>query len=319
MTDQTPSGHRRTPTNQELDDFVPDARRGREARLGIFVIGGLLSFVVVLFMLTSPAALRGRYMIHTIVNDAGGVRKGDPIQMRGVNIGRVNRFEMRPDGNVLMRLEVEGKWGIPIGSSTRLAAAGMFGGRTVEVLPSDAADFHAPDDTIPGEGGSAGGILGSMDGLSDQAGSVMTQIETLLDDQTIGSVQGSARELETLLTSMSGVINEQRGALTELTASLRRSAEGLEGVAAAGPDVASAIARADSIMATLNETSVSLDGTIEGLRSIVDKIDRGEGTLGLLVQDSTLYTNMNASFVQFSELLADLKDNPGKYISLSIF
>ena len=319
MTDATPNGGRGAPTNQDLDDHVPNVRRGREARLGVFVIGGLLSFVIVLFMLTSPASLRGRYMINTIVNDAGGVRRGDPIQMRGVNIGRVNHFEMLQDGNVSMRLEIEGEWLIPTGSNSKLAAAGMFGGRTVEVIPTFAETFHAPGDTIPGEGGGAGGILGSMDELSGQAGTVLTQIETLLSEQTIGSVQGSARELETLLSSMSEVINEQRGELSGLTATLRRSAEGLEDAAAAGPDVARAIARADSIMTTLNQTSVSLDVTIASLRSILDKVDRGEGTLGKLVHATPLYDNMNASAVTLADLLTDLRENPNKYISLSIF
>ena len=319
MTDTTPNGGHGAPTPKELDDYVPNIRRGREARLGIFVIGGLLSFVTVLFMLTSPASLRGRYMINTVVTDAGGVRRGDPIQMRGVNIGRVNHFEMMADGSVSMRLEIEGEWLIPTGSSSKLAAAGLFGGRTVEVIPTFETTFHFPGDTIPGEGGSAAGILGSIDELSGQAGTVMTQIETLLSDQTIGSVQGSARELETLLSSMSEVINEQRGELSGLTATLRRSAEGLEGAAAAGPDLASAIARADSIMATLSQTSVALDGTIGSLRSILDKVDRGEGTLGRLVHDTALYDNMNASVVTLANLLAELKENPSKYVSLSIF
>jgi len=319
MTDATPGGTRRAPSEQELADHVPLLSHGREARLGIFVIGGLLSFVVVLFMLTSPATMRGRYMLHTVVDDAGGVRRNDPIQMRGVNVGRLNKFRMRADGLVEMTLEIEGEWQVPVGSTARLGAAGMFGGRTVEIMPVLGNTYHEAGDTLPGIGGNAAGLLGSMDELSGQMGSVMTQVETLLSNETIGSVQGSARELEGLLNQMSGVIAEQRGAMRDLTASLKRSAEGLEGAAAAGPEIASAIARADSIMATLTDTGIALDATVASLQSILGSVERGEGTLGRLVHDETLYNNLNLSSERFAALLKDLQDNPKKYINISIF
>ena len=319
MTDATPSGTRRTPSEQELADHVPLQRHGREARLGIFVIGGLLSFIVVLFMLTSPAGMRGRYMLHTVVDDAGGVRRNDPIQMRGVNVGRLNKFRMRADGLVEMTLEIEGEWEVPVGSTARLGAVGMFGGRTVEIMPALGDTYHEAGDTISGIGGNAAGILGSMDDLSGQMGTVLTQVETLLSTEAIGSVQGSARELEGLLNQMSGVIAEQRGAMSDLTASLKRSAEGLEGAAAAGPDIASAISRADSIMATLTDTGVALDATLASLQSILGSVERGEGTLGRLIYDEALYDNLNLSSERFAALLQDLQDNPKKYINISIF
>lgn len=310
------SGPEMTP---EKMAHVPSAANVREARLGIFVIGGLLSFVIVLFMLTSPAAMRGRYILVTTMDDAGGVRRGDPIQMRGVNIGRINRFQMQPDGTVDIRMELEGEWQVPTGSTARLGAAGMFGGRTMEILPSPANTYHADFDTIPGEGGSAGGLLGSADELTAQFGDVMTQVQMLLDTATIGTVQGSARELEGLLSQLSAVTREQRGALGELVESLNRSAAGLEDAAAAGPTVASAVARADSAMAMLSATSESLDGAVASLQVFLGRLERGEGTLGRLSVDDALYVSVNDAATQFSSLLADLQANPGKYINISIF
>ena len=258
-------------------------------------------------------------MLNTVLDDAGGVRRFDEIHMRGVIVGRVNRFEMRDDGLVAMRLEIERGGEIPFGSTVRLGAAGMFGGRTVVIEPTLDTVFHVRGDTLPGIGGSAGGVLGSMDELSGQAGSVMTQIETFLSDETIGSVQGSAREFESLLVELSGVVGDQRGAMSDLIETLQASAEGIEGAAAAGPDIASAMARADSVMTTLNETSETLEGTITTLRSVLDKIDSGEGTLGMLVNDGSLHASLLSASERFSSLLADLQENPGKYINLSIF
>ncbi|MCH7533790.1 MAG: MCE family protein [Gemmatimonadetes bacterium] len=319
MTDVPQASGRRTPSDKELADYVPPVTRGREARLGIFVIFGLLSFGAVLFMLTSPATLRGRHILHTVVDDAGGVRRGDPVHMRGVIIGRIQRFEMRSDGLVTISLEIEAQWEVPRGSTTRLGASGMFGGRTLEIVPTSQTVYYVEGDTLPGVGGRAGGILGSMDDLSGQASTVMTQLESFLNDETMASVQGGAREFEALLIEVSSVVREQRSAMSTLIETLQASAEGIQGAAEAGPDLASAIARADSVMMTLNGTSATLDGTIRTLRSLLDKIDSGEGTLAMLVNDGALYVSLTNASEQFLSLLQDFRDNPRKYINISIF
>ena len=319
MNDSTRAGAA-GPPEAEVAQHLPRARGVSEARLGVFVIAGLLSFITVLFLLTDPATLRGRYMVHTVVDDAGGVRRGDPIQMRGVNIGRIHSFEMRPDGEVTITLEVEGEWKIPEGSRTRLGAAGIFGGRTVEILPGPGPGFVEEGDTLPGEGGRAGGILGSVDDLSTHANRVLRQVEAFLDDSTVAAMQGGARELEGLLSQMSEVIREQRGEIRALTVSLREAAEGVQRTTEeVGPDLTRAIARADSMMASLNETGREVDATLSSLRAILARVESGEGTLGRLVRDSTLYVNVNAAAAELATLLAEFRENPKRFVNISIF
>jgi len=176
-----------------------------------------------------------------------------------------------------------------------------------------------PWDTIPGESAAGDGMLGAVDDLSSRAGTVMDRLTALLDGETVGSVQGSAREMEGLLTELSAIAQAQRGGLMELTASLRRAAAGLEDAAAAGPDVASAVARADSAMATLETTSRTLDQAALSLREMLGRIERGEGTLGRLSMDEALYVNLNAAALTLNALLLDFQENPRKYFSLSLF
>lgn len=305
-------------SDEELASALPTRGAGQEARVGIFVLVGLISFVVVLFLLTDPATMRGRRMIVTTVGDAGGVRRGDPVQMRGVIIGRINGFDMMESGQVAIRMELEGEWDIPIGSTTRLGAPSLFGGRTMEVIPTDATDYHAEWDTLPGEAVSSG-LVDSAEELSGKATTVLERLETLMEGGTIASVQGSAAELQTLLSDLSAVVAEQRGTLRDLTASLSRSAEGFEEVAGAGPDAARAIARADSAMAVLAATGENLDRAATSLRNLLDRIDRGEGTLGRLATDQALYDNLNEAVLSVTALVEDLKANPRRYINVSIF
>jgi len=306
-------------TDEEILGAVPSAGGGNDARVGLFVIMGLVAFTTVLFWLTDPGTFRGRYVLVTTVGNAGGIRAGDPIQMYGVNLGRVRGFEVVGPGRVDITMEIEGEWSIPRGSRTTFGAAGIFGGRTLVIEPGTSPEMYESGDTLPGDTPSGGGLLGTVDELSLSAGTVLARIQALLGEETVGSVQGSARELEELLTELSTIATEQRGTLGELAESLARSAEGLETASAAGPDVASMIARADSAMVVLEKTSGSLDAAATSLRSVLARIDAGEGTLGRLSTDDALYVSLSTAAESLNSLLLDLQANPKRYINISIF
>ncbi|MGD8322256.1 MAG: MlaD family protein [Gemmatimonadota bacterium] len=316
MTDNTRSSGRRRPSDEEIAQATPSGGGGREVRVGIFVLAGLISFIAVLFLLTDPATLRGRYILFTQVENAGGIRRGDPIQMRGVNVGRIHGFEMEPDERVAISMEMDGEWKIPADSRTELGASGIFGGRTLEVIPGSSDQVLQPGDTLPGSGGESPGIMGSVDQLGTKAGDVLDRINALLDTGTVASVQGSARELDDLLTDLSAVTREQNNTLRRLTTSLAATADGLE---ASTPDVQRALARADSAMETLTRTGESLDRASTSLRSLLERMDRGEGTLGKLARDDSLYLNMNRAAESIAALVDDIRANPRKYINVSIF
>ena len=95
--------------------------------VGVFLILGMICILAALFILTDAAIFRGRYIVTTNVPDAGGIRRGDPVQMLGVNIGRVQRFKIDPKG-VSIRLELEGEYDVPADSTVLLRAERAGGG-----------------------------------------------------------------------------------------------------------------------------------------------------------------------------------------------
>ena len=72
-------------------------------------------------------------------------------------------------------------------------------------------------------------------------------------------------------------------------------------------------------MVVLSETGKTLDAATQSLRSVLARMDRGEGTLGRLSTDETLYVNLNTAVETLTALLEDLQANPKKYINISIF
>lgn len=314
--DSTKRSRSNGPSEDDLRNATPRDAVNRSARVGVFVLVGLASFITALFLLTSPATFRGRYFLTTTVPDAGGLRKGDPVQMRGVNVGRTHRFQLQSEG-VLVTLEIEGEWGVPTDSRSQLIELGVLGGKIVDIVPGTSTEMMASGANIPGTAGSD--LLGTVDMLSQRADGIMGQVETLLSPQTIEAVQGSAQELETLLQEVSDLTRSQGQEVARLTASLNRSAEGLEDASGAGADIARAAARADSTLAQLNRTSVRLDEVASSLAVVLARIENGEGTLGQLSTNDSLYHGLTSAIESVNLLVTDLREHPERYVKISVF
>ncbi len=302
------------PSDQEIGSAVPQASGAHEVRVGIFVLLAIAAFVVVLFMMTDPAALRGRYKVSTVVDNALGIRRGDPVQMRGVNIGRVHRFGLRDD-SVEIVLEVDGEWEIPADSRTRLTSAGLLGGMTVEVVPGQAAE-PVPDGTlIPGSGG-APPLMETAGALAGDAQAVLGRINQALSEHTVVGIEESVTDLRNLLGTLSSMAATQSRQIDALTSSLQRSAASVE---EATPDLQNTLARADSAMIGLNRVSAQMSDAAGSLDIILTRIERGEGSMGRLLNDDSLYVAVTRAAESIEALTSDLRENPGRYIKISVF
>jgi phospholipid/cholesterol/gamma-HCH transport system substrate-binding protein len=309
-------------TDKPLPPPPPPRGRHREIWVGLFVVGGLLATIVLLAVMTDAALFRGRYIIVTNVPNASGIRKGDPVQMRGVNVGRILGFTIGGQG-VDMRLEIEGEYPIPKDSRVEIKASGLLGGMVADVVPGSSPQSVDWGDRIPG--GTGVGLFDKMDDLAGEADKVARRVQGLLSDEMVKDLQGGAAGARESLASLQSILKEQRGELRDLTLSLKRSAEGLEKVTT-GPELERTTKRLDEVMARLEGTQQTLDRSTKSLDSILARMDRGEGTLGKLSTDDTLYrnateasANLNKATVELNKLLADFQAHPRKYINLEIF
>ncbi len=307
---------RPSPSDEELLAAIPRGRVGKELQVGAFVLVGFVAVLASLFLLTDPSTFRGRYHVTTVVEDAGGLRRGDPVQMKGVNIGTVQGFQLVPEG-VEITLEVEREWKIPSDSRTRLVSAGLLGGRTVTIVPGRSGTPLRDGDRLPGH--NVEGLLEAGNELGEEAQAVLARIQEILSEPTVGALQSSALQLDRLLRTLAAAAEAQSTELARLTASLNRSATGLEDAAGAGDDFARAVARADSALARVNETTMALQGAALSLQRILERVEAGEGTLGQLATDDSLYRALTLAMESLNLLLTDVRENPGRYVKIEIF
>jgi len=309
-------------TEKPLPPPPPPRGRHREVWVGLFVVAGVLATIVILAVMTDAALFRGRYIINTKVPNASGIRKGDPVLMRGVNIGRILSFTILQQ-EVQMRLEIEGEYPVPKDSRVEIKASGLLGGMVADVIPGSSTESVKWGDTLPG--GTGVGLFDKMDKLADEADKVAKRVQGMLSDDMVKDMQGSASGARQSLEGLQAILKEQRGELRALSASLKRSSEGLEKVTT-GPELERTTKRIDELVGKLDGTATTFDRSAKSLDSILGRMDRGEGTLGKLSTDETLYKNaaeatenLNKATVELNKLLVDFQAHPRKYINLKIF
>lgn len=320
------------PRDQDDQDLPPPPVAGGRDRtfwVGLFVIFGMLAVVLSLLTFTDAALFRGRYIVTTYVKDASGIRRGDPVQMRGVNIGRVQRFRIGHD-QVAIRLEIEGEYQVPSDSKVLLKSAGIVGGIVADVVPGVSDKMVHQGDVLPGENETSLSDMTSR--ISTQVETVLNRLDTLLDKPTIDNIHSSSAEMSRLMKEAAATVTEQRRVLRDITQSLQKSSASVEKLTGA-PEWDRSLKRVDSITAEAADITRRLDGvssTLEkssqSMQAVLGRVDRGEGTLGKLTKDDKLYdrlseaaASMNQASANLSKLADDIRKDPKRYLSIKVF
>ncbi|HEX9107893.1 MAG TPA: MlaD family protein [Longimicrobiales bacterium] len=295
--------------------LVPPKRGGRQLMVGAFVLVGIIAIILALFSLTDPGTFRGRYVLYTVVDNAGGIRKGDQVQIRGVNVGRVKSFKIGAS-NVVVALELEKAYKVPSDSRMTLTSSGLLGGMTATINPGRSATELADGDTIVGV--REAGAFDNAASLGQRADTVLARTQALLSNQMVSDLNASGAQLRALLSQTAAMVAEDRATIRALTRSLASTSAELQ-AGHPGQRIAATTARLDSLTNQLNATSTRLSGASASLQVVLSRLEKGEGTLGKLSADPTLYNNLNAAASNFRDLAQDIKANPKKYINVKVF
>lgn len=317
-----------TPTKEPLPS-IPRRSRNHDAWVGLLVIVGVVATLTSLFTFTDAGMFRGRYNLTTVVRQAGGVRKGDSVELRGVNVGRVREFEMSPDG-VRVRLEIEKAFRVPVDSQVRIRPAGLLSGMVAEIVPGSSAVMARSGAVLPGL--TEPSAMDSATDLADASEAVLRRVRALLSERTVEGIQTSSVELSELMTTLSETATEQHHALGSLVQSLQRSATNVERVTQ-NPDIDRSIDRVDDLLATVTAATPKLVHALALLEQsagavgrVTSRVERGGGTLGRLTQDDALYLNANQAMiganqaiVEIRRLAEDIRLHPKRYFSVKLF
>jgi phospholipid/cholesterol/gamma-HCH transport system substrate-binding protein len=249
--------------------------------------------------------------------DAGTLKRGSPVKVSGVTLGKVADITFEGYGKVLVHLSLDQRVRPRKDARASLATVGLV---------ADAAIYFIPG-TSPEPLARGAVIVGTVErGLMDMGGEIGGQVKTVLTGLDEIRFKELSLELSKTLASFQRVVtlfgDTRTGPLSELPQTmkgLQRVSARLDSVLAAA-QLDHTVRTADSLMATVTRLSADAQSTAKQLDQVLGKINRGEGTLGKFASDTRFYDNAQKLLKSLQGFVDDLKKHPGKIgITVKVF
>lgn len=280
---------------------------------------------------SKDTTLRGKY------GNVQGLQNSNPIIINGLQVGTVYKITTEKNmREILVDMNITKDIDIPK-NSIAIIKGNPIGTPSIEIKLGDAVENLKDKDIILTEtsGGVFDDVLKKVDPVLYEVRKAVSQMDTLLgnfnsmlDPNAKGNIADVLANLNKVTAAMvqstaslNGLLNTQTGAL----------AKSLNNVSSITGNFASNNEKINSVMSNLdkttskfaninlNKTLDTLDRAVNDLKNIIGKFDNNNGTLGKLLNDPTMYKNLASSGNKLNLLLDDIRVNPKRYISISVF
>ena len=296
-----------------------DLHYKQEVKVGFLVIMAVVVFVVGLTWLSGGALLGGRQMtVQVVFANVAGLSAGDPVEVSGMRVGRVSDVHLENVGRVMVTLELTtGAWRPRIDARAAVKSIDFLGSKFVDYIPGNSDQFLAEGQVIAGVHQTD--ALENLREMADQVSLVLTELQAFLAPTVLDEVRATLQSMQGALNVVGDV---GTGSLVEdasaAMSTLRNIADRVDSLLA-NPALERSVSGLDEVTTSLQEMAEGLAGASAALSAIMEKMNSGEGSLGLALTDSTLYWNTNDVLVSLRELLDDMRERPGRYFRLKVF
>lgn len=298
-------------------------------KVGIFCIAAVVIFYLGACFFKGISAFGKKTYYYAVFENTGGLQESNAVMLNGYKIGQVTKVSLLSDNPVRLcaELMITEPVNIPKDSKVQVAPKDLLGGTVVNILFGNDTHMLQAKDTM------ATYVVPQMtdgiDGLKAQLASILTSVDTIaLSLKDVLSPEGGAQDLkgtlanlEATTANLNSILGNNKDKVGKLVTNLEKFSNNLQ---EAGPQLETIVNNLDKIsdsVAKANVTQLINDAqqAIGDVQLIVNKIQKGDGTLGQLVTNDTLYYNLENSLHSLDELLKDLKANPKKYINVTVF
>jgi phospholipid/cholesterol/gamma-HCH transport system substrate-binding protein len=281
----------------------------QEITVGVLVLAALTIFIVGMLWLTGRS-LGGAGEANILVRfqSVKGLTVGDPVQISGVTVGRVSEVALEGVDNVVVRLEVERRVQPRSDAAAAVQSLDFLGSRYVDYNPGTAPDMLTEGTIIDGKRETD--FAGMASTIGDRTSEFLQLSQEMLVEDVRPALQAVQRSMDVLARVGEGpLVEDLRGTLQQV----RSVGERLDSTLA-NPAIEQSISQMDEVAESLKEMADGLATTTQALGQILQKVNSNEGTLGRLVNDTTLAADIHGVLAEMKLLLEDLRERPGRYL-----
>ena len=291
----------------------------REVRVGIMAVVAIFVLYFGLNFLKGVDIFSPINYYYATYDNIGGLVPSSPVYVKGYKVGQVEevKYDFTIQESFVVKISVSKDIKLPKGSKIELYDDGLMGGKAIQIvfepLKGDYAAY-ASGDTIESQIG--GGLMAQLSGeLMPKIESISTQADSLLRSVR---VLIESKEIKNSLTSIEKTTTDLATTSAQLKKIMNKDVPNvLSDVNAVTGDLKKVSGNLSKI--DFAATFASIDYTIKNLNLMTDKINSGEGSIGMLLNNKDLYVNLSNTAASADQLIIDLKNNPKRYVHFSLF
>lgn len=321
-----------------------------ETRIGILALVAIAIVIWGVQFFRSKSLFQKRNYAVVEYKDVSGLAAAAPVLISGVQVGTVDGIKFEKAGKVVVTLAIKDKILVPKDAVAQIVSQDLMGGKVISIVYDQPCGGQIPclesGGSLKGESvGLLGDVTKQLDPYIEKLEGAMAKIDTAFRSFTEkegASINQSFKDVQATLRSL-------RSSASRLDNVLARSADNLvaslENFKIISDGIRSKTSEINGIIANLNtfsgnlkavdiqKTQTAIDGAITKMKgtlekadasfaqvnTLIKKVETGEGSLGLLVNDKALYNNLTETSRELDLLLQDLRLNPKRYVNVSVF
>ncbi|EFI16375.1 mce related protein [Bacteroidetes oral taxon 274 str. F0058] len=288
-----------------------DRKISKELKIGLtFVITIIILFFGLNF-LKGINIFSSTNTYYAVYKDIDGLVPSNTVSIKGYKVGQVKkvRYNFNSEKPFLVEVTVNKDIKLPKGTVFYLADEGLISGKMIDISLGTGSELIKPKDTVPTD---------VRDPLTEKISEYMPQISSV-----ISNLEAITHNVNVLLTDES--LKHAIGSLGPTVDNLNKTINQLRASTASLP---STMDKFNGIATTLdnklnqfdvNAIMTKLNNTLANAENFTQKLNNRNSSLGLLLNDRTTYDKLNSTIQSADNLLIDIKENPKRYINVSVF
>lgn len=292
-------------------------KMSREIKTAILVIVSIALFIWGYSFLKGKNLFDNSTKYYIEYEDVEGLTTSSNVTINGLVVGKVSKIELQDTGKVRVEILMNHSIDIARSSVAYIYSPGFIGGRDIAIE----LDFSNTDYLKSGaylEGGVRVGLtdkIGTqldplqkkLDEVLANANQMLLSLNRILDEETQIGIKAAISDLNGTLANVNGLLATNKPKLDQTMDNLSYMSGNFSKLS-------------DSLVALdIKATFTKLDAASVKLESLLNGIEEGEGSIGMLLKDDRLYDNLANASKEMEELLRDLKEHPKRYVHFSLF
>lgn len=300
---------------------------------------GLLAVISIALLIIGYSFLKGNDVFsrdntyHALYNRVDGLTASKPVLVNGYQIGRVSSLDLQPDGRIRAEFKVKSSYTIPQNTIARISSTDLLGSKAIVFELGDSPSPATDGGELIAE--DVKNILEQVEPIQKKAADIAAVLDSVLSsinntinedfqknfNRSLNSIANSLNSLEGITGQLNTLVGREKGRISDILANVESITENFQ---ANNEQINSLLSNLNEISdqvakANFAETIQSANKAMGDFQQVVDRIENGEGSIGLLLKDEKLYENLKSASENLDALLIDMKERPGRYIHFSVF